>query len=77
MAESKEVQKRIIKKVKKERQMFLDVDVFRSSFGPVSEKAIYDVFQTTFNVQKYNMKNYSFSHCVESLRKYKLKHQEQ
>tara|TARA_R110000851_G_scaffold258259_1_gene410683 strand:- start:530 stop:739 length:210 start_codon:yes stop_codon:yes gene_type:complete len=60
-----------IKKVKKTRQMYLDVDVFRSKFGPVSEKAVYDVFQTTFKVESHNMKKHSFSHCLQALRKHK------
>jgi hypothetical protein len=61
------------KKVRRPRKMYLDVDVFRSKFGPVSEKAVYDVFQTTFKVESHNMKKYSFSHCVEALRRYKNK----
>jgi hypothetical protein len=64
------------KKVRRPRQMYKDVDVFRSTFGPVSEKAVYDVFQTTFKVEKHNMRKYSFSHCVQALRKHKLKQQE-
>jgi hypothetical protein len=61
-----------IKKVRRPRQMYKDVDVFRTKFGPVSEKAVYDVFQTTFNIEKHNMRKYSFSHCVTALRKHKL-----
>ena len=56
---------------RKSRKKFLDVDPFRSKFGPASEKAIYDVFQTVFNVEDHNMRKYSFPHCVQALRKYK------
>jgi len=84
MANSNEAQKGItikstesklqpfLAKAKKERKMYLDVDVFRAEFGPVSEKAVYDVFQTLFKVEKHNMRKYSFSHCVTALRKNKL-----
>ena len=54
---------------KKQRKQFLSVDVWRPTFGPVSVTAVYDVFQQKFGVEKHNMKNYSFSHCVEALRK--------
>lgn len=56
-------------KSKKQRRLFLSVDVWRATFGPVSVTAIYDVFQQKFGIEKHNMKNYSFSHCVEALRK--------
>lgn len=72
MANSNEAQKGITITTKKERKMYLDVDVFRSTFGPVSEKAVYDCFQTLFKVEKHNMRKYSFSHCVTALRKNKL-----
>ena len=57
---------------KKPRKKFLDVDVFRAKFGPISEKAVYEVFQTTFNIEPHNMKKYSFPQCVQALRKHKL-----
>jgi len=64
------------KKVKRPRKRFLDVDPFRAKFGPISEKAIYDVFQTIFKVEDHNMKKHSFPHCVKALRKYKLQQME-
>ena len=54
---------------KNNRRSFLEVDVWRNHFGTVSVTAIYDVFMRRFNVEKHNMKNYDFSHCVEELRK--------
>ena len=56
-------------KEKGKRKLFLGVDVWRSHFGSVSVTAIYDVFMQKFNIKPHNMKNYSFSHCVEQLRK--------
>ena len=50
------------------RKRFVSVDVWQSKFGPVSERAIYDVYSQRFKVQLYNMKNYSFFHCVKALR---------
>ena len=57
------------KKNKKQRKRFLAVDVWRSQFGPVSVRAIYDVYAQKFNVEMHNMKNYSFSQCINALRK--------
>jgi hypothetical protein len=65
MANKKELKEEI----KRTRKKFLDVDVWRSHFGAVSVTAIYDVFMSRFNIEKHKLKNYSFSHCVESLRK--------
>ena len=56
-------------KNKKPRKKFLAVDVWRSKFGPTSVRAIYDVYATAFNVEIHNIKDYSFSHCVNALRK--------
>lgn len=53
---------------KKKRQKFLEVDVWKKEFGPVAVRAVYEVFQTKFNVERHNMKKYSFSHCVDELR---------
>mgnify|MGYP003636529631 CR=1 FL=1 len=61
--------KKVFKKKRAPRRKFLAVDVWRSQFGPVSEKAIYDVFSTMFNVEIYNMKRYGFSHCLNALRR--------
>lgn len=54
---------------KKQRRKFLEVDVWQTQFGIVSEKAVYDVFQQKFNIESHNMRKYSFQHCVNSLRK--------
>lgn len=56
-------------KKKKRRRRFIDVDVWRSQFGIVSERAIYDIYAQRFNVELHNMKKYSFPHCVNALRK--------
>ena len=56
-------------KKKKPRKSFVAVDVWRSKFGPVSERAIYDVYAQKFNVEQHNMKKYSFQQCVNALRK--------
>ena len=50
---------------------FLDVDVFRTEFGIVSEKAIYSVFQKTFNIPMREMYKYKFQECVKRLRDFK------
>lgn len=56
------------KKNKKIRRKFLAVDVWRSQFGPVSVKAVYDVFQTKRKIETHNLKKFSFSECVNYLR---------
>ena len=55
-------------KRKKVRKRFVGVDVWQSRFGEVSIRAVYDVYSQKFNVELHNMKNYSFSHCVNALR---------
>lgn len=57
------------KKNKRSSKRFLAVDVWRSEFGPISVKAIHDVYSQKFNVDPQNMNNYSFSKCVDALRK--------
>jgi len=54
---------------KKVRKKFIDVDVWRSQFGPVSVRAIYEVYAQTFGVEIHNMKRYSLSQCINALRK--------
>lgn len=56
-------------KNKKTRARFKAVNVWRAHFGPTAVKAVFDIYSQKFNVEMYNMKNYSFSHCVEALRK--------
>ena len=51
------------------RQPFLAVDVWRSEFGPVSVRAVYDVFQAKRKIKTQDLWNYSFSDCVNYLRK--------
>lgn len=58
-----------VRKKKKARKKFIAVDVWRSQFGPVSERAIYDIYAQKFNVELHNMRKYSFPHCVNALRK--------
>jgi hypothetical protein len=53
---------------KKARFPFKQVDVYRPSFGLISEKAVYDVFQSTFKIPKHEMRKYSFQKCVKALR---------
>lgn len=54
---------------KKKKKRFLDVDVWQREFGEVSVKAVFDVYSQRFNVTPRNMKAYSFSRCVNELRK--------
>ena len=56
-------------RTKKPRARYKAVNVWRSTFGPTAVKAVYDIYSQKFNVESHNMKNYSFSHCVEALRK--------
>lgn len=56
-------------KKKKNRKRFLEVDVWRKEFGPVSVRAIYDVFAQKFDIKTEDMKNYQFPDCVNALRK--------
>lgn len=55
-------------KKKAPRKRFVAVDVYQSKFGPVSERAVYDVYSQRFGVELYKMKKYSFQHCVKALR---------
>lgn len=61
--------KKVFKKSKRPRKRFVAVDVWQTKFGPVSERAVYDIYAQKFNVEMHNMKKYSFSHCIEALRK--------
>ena len=60
---------RALVKKRRTRKSFLEVDVWRSQFGPVSVKAIYDIYCQKFRVDTRNKNRYSFQHCVNSLRK--------
>jgi len=52
------------------RQKFLAVDVFRTSFGEVSESAVYDVYSTLFDVPKSKIRKHLFPTYVKALRDY-------
>lgn len=56
-------------KKKRPRRRFIAVDVWQKQFGPVSERAVYDVFAQKFNIELHNMRKYSFPDCVNALRK--------
>mgnify|MGYP003648336559 CR=1 FL=1 len=56
-------------KKKRPRKRFIAVDVWQTRFGPVSERAVYDVYAQKFNIEIHNMKKYSFPDCVNALRK--------
>ena len=58
----------VSKKTRRPRKRFVAVDVWQTKFGPVSERAVYDLYSQKFNVELHNMKKYSFPHCVNSLR---------
>jgi hypothetical protein len=51
------------------KKKFLEVDVWRSQFGQVSVRAIYDVFSTAFGIEPQNMKKYTLSQCINALRR--------
>ena len=53
---------------RKPRKRFIAVDIWQKRFGPVSERAVYDIYSQKFNVELHNMKKYSFSQCVNALR---------
>ena len=67
MENSKTVSKPVVKR--KPRKRFIAVDVWQKQFGPVSERAVYDIYAQRFGVELHNMKKYSFTHCVTALRK--------
>lgn len=55
---------------KKNKKRFRAVDVWRTSFGPISVKAVFDVYSQKFNVEPREMSNrkYTFSYCINKLR---------
>lgn len=60
--------KKVQPRKRKPRKRFIAVDVWQTQFGPVSERAVYDIYSQKFNVELHNMKKYSFPHCVNALR---------
>jgi hypothetical protein len=70
MAEKVNTTHKVVKrKTKKPRRKFIAVDVWKSEFGPTSVRAVFDVYSTLFKIEQYNMKNHSFSKCVNALRR--------
>ena len=67
MENNKSVNKTVVKR--KPRKRFIAVNVWQKRFGPVSERAVYDIYAQKFGVELHNMKKYSFTHCVTALRK--------
>lgn len=67
MENIKSVKKAVVNKGSRKR--FIAVNVWQTEFGPVSERAIYDIYAQKFGVELHNMKKYSFTHCVTALRK--------
>ena len=52
-----------------QKKQFVAVDVWRSQFGVISVKAIYEIFSAKFNVDPSKLRDFTFSHCVNSLRR--------
>ena len=52
----------------KRRKKYISVDLWRSSFGPVSVSAIFNIYSQKFNVPVHELKNHSFQKCIDSLR---------
>jgi hypothetical protein len=52
-----------------QKKQFLAVDVWRSQFGVISVKAIYEIFSAKFGVDQSKIRDYSFTHCVNALRR--------
>lgn len=59
------------KKEKKKKKIvrYLEVNLWQKEFSENSEKAIFSIYAEKFNVSKKNISRYSFSHCLNSLRK--------
>lgn len=66
---SREITNKDSRAQRRPRKRFLDVDVWRAKFGPVSVKAIYDVYCQKFNQEVHSKDQRSFRHCLNSLRK--------
>lgn len=48
---------------------FIAVDVWQSHFGQVSVKAVYSIFAEVFKIKPEDRKKYTFSQCIDALRK--------
>jgi len=62
------MEKRNQDKNKKAKKRFIAVDVWQTEFGPVSVRAVYDVYAQKFNVELHNVQKNSFQHCINALR---------
>ena len=58
-----------VKRKQTKKKRFVSVDLWQRGFGEVSVKAVFDIYSQKFQVDPRNMKKYSFSHCINSLRK--------
>jgi len=56
------------KKLKK-RLPFTAVNPWMTQFSPIAERAVYDVFVEKSGINPQNVRKYSFSHCVNFLRR--------
>jgi hypothetical protein len=54
---------------KNSKKSFIAVDVWRSQFGPISVRAIYEIFARTFSIEPSQMKDYKLPQCIDALRK--------
>lgn len=59
----------------KERKRFVEVDLYQKTFGPVSEKAVYDIYSQKFHVSLTEAYQNPFSDCVQALRDLKVAEQ--
>lgn len=50
---------------------FIDVDVFQTHFGIMSERAVLAIYAEKFGISQKNMKGIDFAICVNALRKLK------
>jgi len=53
----------------KKKKKLLYVDVWQREFGQISVRAVFEIYARMFEVEKEDMRKYSFTHCVNALRK--------
>ena len=58
-----------LKKKKKPRSRYKQVNVWKTHFGPIAVSAIFDIYSQRFNMPLKEAKKLNFTHCVDSLRK--------
>jgi len=56
------------RKPKKSKGKFIDVDIWRAEFGPVSVKAILEIYRIKYNIAPRNLSKHPFSEIVNTLR---------